>query len=167
VAAPASPQGQLDALGKDVVELRERLADVDYRTLVLGALIAADDQRHLDIATRDLEEAVASFRASAEAVVARSSIAAERWGVKPEERTLATLAANAPDHWRDDLTAQTRALLKETARLRDRLRSDRGHLGASHRHLTTTLEGLLGDDTSQITYETEGEHQARLVDHLA
>lgn len=166
-AAPGTPTAQLDALGRDLTELRERLADLDYRAVVLGALIAADDQRHLDVATHDLELAVTAFRASADAVVARSEIAAEKWGVRPEQRTLAMLATNAPDQWRGDLANQTRALLKETERLKDRLRADRGHLGASHRHLSNTLEALLGETTAQITYEADAEHQARLVDHLA
>lgn len=161
------PRDQLDALAAELTTLRTRLATIDYRAAVLRLLVGADDQRHLDVASSDLDHALRAFRTAADAVVQRSSEAGAAFGVRPEERTLAILAERAPDQWRQDLRAQTKALTAETARLRERLRSDHGLVNSGHRQLTSTLQLLLGEDQPPVTYEAAGAAGARLVDHLA
>lgn len=167
ISGNRDPQQQLDALTNDLTTLRERVAAVDYRAAVLRLLVGANDQRHLDIASEDLDVALTAFRGTADMVVERSSTTAALWGVRPAERTLAVLAERAPEQWRQDLREQTKALAAETARLRERLTSDTGLVNSSQRQLSATLQLLVGDDETPVTYEPPGRNQAHLIDHLA
>lgn len=164
--ASPGPAALLDALAKELTVLRARMAEVDYRAAVLGHLVGADDQRHIDIAAGDLERALVAFRGIADAVVERSAQAAAGFGVRPDERTLAVLAERAPDRWREELRGQAEAIARETAQLRERLRADSGIVTSGHRQISATLQLLLGDADAPVTYEPPA-NRARLVDHLA
>lgn len=162
-----APRDDLDALAEELSALRERLAIVDYRCAVLRLLIGADDQRHLDTASGEVETAMTAFRKAADSIVAHAASTAERFGVRPEERTLAVVAERAPEQWREQLRTNARELAKDTSRIREQLTSDVGLVSVSRRQMSATLQLLLGDEEEPVTYVPPTDSQARLIDQLA
>lgn len=157
----------LDRLTTALANLRNELANVDYRAAVMRLLLGADDQRHLDVAATDLATAIESFRAAGEAVITGSESAAAAWGVREPERTLAVLADRAPEKWKGDLSRHTRLLAKETRKIRERMTNDLGLVNSGERQVSALLELILGEDEPPATYDPKSSTAARLVDHLA
>ena len=161
------PSQQLDALNDALIDLREQLAEVDFRASVMRLLVGSDDQRHLDVVAEELTQSLSKFRSTGDAVVSIAAAAAEAWGVRPPERTLNVLVERAPEQWRKDLSNHARLLAKETRRLRERMSRDTGLINSGQRQVAALLELLLGDEETPVTYEPGGSDHARLVDHLA
>lgn len=162
-----APSQHLDALNDALVDLREHLAEVDFRASVMRLLLGSDDQRHLDVVAEEFTRALSEFRSAGDAVVTISTEAAAAWGVRSTERTLDVLVERAPEQWRKDLSNHARLLAKETRRLRERMGRDTGLINSGQRQVAALLELLLGDEQTPVTYDPGGSDHARLVDHLA
>ncbi len=159
----------MEELDRTLWALRRSMALVDYRATVARLMLGADDRRFVSPAGEELAMEVSRFREVSDRVVAATGRAARAWGMRPAERSLATLAERAPGRWKDPLDEHIEALSGDIDRLHAQLADQSALLTIGQRQIQRTMDLLLGgEETAEYRPTDEfSPGRARFVDHLA